>query len=53
MTNEITYSITTLAMLFVLQIGIGMGNVAFYTLALSYIDDNVMEHHSPALLGKH
>lgn len=52
LTDEITYSVTTLIMLFVLQFGIAIGNIAYYTLGLSYLDDNVLEHHSPAVIGK-
>lgn len=51
LTEEITYSVTTLIMLFVLQFGIALGNIAYYTLGLSYLDDNVLEHHSPAVIG--
>lgn len=51
LTDEITYSSTTLAMLFVLQFMIGLGNIAFYSLGLSYVDDNVKAIHSPALIG--
>lgn len=51
LTDEVTYSITTLAMLFVLQIAIGLGNIVFYSLGLSFIDDNVQESHSPALIA--
>lgn len=51
LTDELTYSVTTLAMLFVLQIAIGLGHIAFYSLGISYIDDNVKEVHSPALIG--
>lgn len=40
-------------MLFVLQFGIALGNIAYYTLGLSYLDDNVLEHHSPAVIGKY
>lgn len=39
-------------MLFVLQFGIAVGNIAYYTLGISYLDDNVLEHHSPAVIGK-
>lgn len=49
--EEQAYSETTLAMLFVLQLAIGLGNIVFYSLGLSYIDDNVKERHSPALIG--
>lgn len=38
-------------MLFVLQFGIALGMIAFYTLGFSYLDDNVSEHESPALLA--
>lgn len=46
-----THGITTLILLFVLQLGIALGMIAFYTLGFSYIDDNVNEHESPALLA--
>lgn len=49
--DEVTYSITTLIMLFVLQVAIALGNIVFYSLGLSFIDDNVKEDHSPALIG--
>lgn len=49
--NEPTYADTTLAMMFVLQVAIGAGNVVLYTLGLSYLDDNVRPGHSPALIG--
>lgn len=49
--REQAHSITTLILLFVLQFGIAMGAVAFYTLGFTYLDDNVHEHESPALLG--
>lgn len=45
------HSLTTLILLFVLQVGIGLGNIAFFSLGFSYLDDNVHEHESPALLG--
>lgn len=37
--------------LFALQLGIALGLIAFYTLGFSYLDDNVNEHESPALLA--
>lgn len=49
--EEQPYSLTTLICLFILQIGIAFGNIVFYTFGLSYIDDNVQDHESPALLG--
>ena len=42
---------STLILLFVLQLGIGLGMIAFYALGFSYLDDNVSEHESPALLA--
>lgn len=45
------HSTTTLILLFVLQFGIALGVIAFYTLGFSYLDDNVHEHEAPALLG--
>lgn len=49
--DEPTYADTTLAMMFVLQLFVGCGRVAFYALGLSYVDDNVRDQHSPALIG--
>lgn len=46
-----SHMITTIIMLYLLQFMVGMGNVAFYTLGLSYMDDNLKEHESPAFLG--
>lgn len=45
------HSTTTLVLLFVLQFGIALGIIAFYTLGFSYLDDNVYEHESPALIA--
>lgn len=45
------HGITTLILLFALQFGIALGLVAFYALGFSYLDDNVSEHESPALLA--
>lgn len=42
---------STLILLFLLQLGIGLGMIAFYALGFSYLDDNVSEHESPALLA--
>ena len=50
-TVEKSYSMTTLSLLFGVQVAIAFGHVAFYCLGLSYIDDNVREHESPGLLG--
>jgi hypothetical protein len=44
-------SMTTLVLLFVLQLAIALGTVAFFTLGFSYLDDNVHEHESPAFLA--
>lgn len=49
--DEPTYADTTLAMMFVLQVFVGCGRVAFYALGLSYVADNVRDQHSPALIG--
>lgn len=46
-----SHGITTLILLFALQFGIALGTIAFYTLGFSYLDDNVEEHESPALLA--
>lgn len=51
MQQDNTHGITTLVLLFVLQLGIALGMIAFYTLGFSYLDDNVSEHESPALLA--
>lgn len=45
------HSTTTLVLLFVLQLGIALGTIAFYTLGFSYLDDNVHEHESPGLIA--
>lgn len=50
--NEIPHSITTLIALFLLQTGISYGFIGFYTLGLTYVDDNAVEHTAPALIGK-
>lgn len=50
--EEAAYSITTVILLFALQIGIAVGNIVYYTLGISYLDDNVQEHQSPAIIGK-
>lgn len=44
-------STLTLAMLFVLQLALGMGSLAYYTLGVSYIDDNSLSQDSPAVIG--
>lgn len=50
--DEPSYADTTLAMLFVLQLANGAGTVVFYTLGLSYIEDNVAgAANAPALFG--
>ena len=51
MTITDLHSSTTLIMLFLLQFGIGLGIIAFYTLGFSYLDDNVHEHESPGLIA--
>lgn len=45
------YGITSLVLLFIMQFGIGIGNIAFYCLGLSYIDDNTHNSESPGFLG--
>lgn len=45
------YSTTTLVLLFNLQLFIGLSVSAFYTLGISYLDDNIFEHESPGLIG--
>lgn len=49
--TEIPHSITTLIGLFILQIGLSYGFIAFYTLGLTYLDDNGVQHNVPALIG--
>ncbi|XP_031618934.1 solute carrier organic anion transporter family member 74D isoform X2 [Contarinia nasturtii] len=49
--EPVPQAITTLIGLFLLQIGISYGFIAFYTLGLTYLDDNAIEHNSPALIG--
>ncbi|KAG4066838.1 hypothetical protein HA402_012905 [Bradysia odoriphaga] len=51
LTVERSYTITTLILFFILQFGIAGGNIVFFTLAFSYLDDNVLAHNSPALIG--
>lgn len=48
---EGTHGIATLILFFVLQLGIALGMIAFYALGFSYLDDNVNEHESPALIA--
>lgn len=48
---EIPHSITTLIGLFILQIGLSYGFIGYYTLGLTYLDDNAVQHNVPALLG--
>ncbi|XP_050077002.1 solute carrier organic anion transporter family member 4C1 [Anopheles maculipalpis] len=45
------YAITTLVLMFIAQVLIGLANVAIYALGISYVDDNVRTHHSPGLIG--
>ncbi|XP_068150787.1 solute carrier organic anion transporter family member 1A1 isoform X1 [Drosophila tropicalis] len=40
-----------LVMLFVLQLALGMGGLAYYTLGVTYIDDNSLSQDSPAVIG--
>lgn len=49
--EPVPHAVTTLIGLFLLQIGISYGWIAFYTLGLTYLDDNAIEHNSPALIG--
>lgn len=49
--TEAQSSSLTLAMLFVLQLALGMGGLAYYTLGVSYIDDNSLSQDSPAVIG--
>ncbi|KAH8308417.1 solute carrier organic anion transporter family member 1A1 [Drosophila kikkawai] len=49
--TEAQSSTLTLAMLFVLQLALGMGGLAYYTLGVSYIDDNSLSQDSPAVIA--
>jgi Organic Anion Transporter Polypeptide (OATP) family len=51
LTQTDVYEISTLVLLFVVQLTIAMANVAFYCLGLSYMDDNCREHESAALIA--
>ncbi|XP_023159673.2 solute carrier organic anion transporter family member 1A1 [Drosophila hydei] len=49
--TEAQSSTLTLVMLFVLQLALGLGSLAFYTLGISYIDDNSLSQDSPAVIA--
>lgn len=49
--EPVPHALTTLIGLFLLQTGIAYGFIAFYTLGLTYLDDNALEHNAPALIG--
>lgn len=49
---ERPYAITTLVLMFIAQALIGIANIAFYCLGMSYLDDNLKEHQSPSYIGK-
>lgn len=49
--TEAQSSTLILAMLFVLQLALGMGSLAYYTLGVSYIDDNSLSQDSPAVIA--
>ncbi|EDV32122.1 uncharacterized protein Dana_GF14199 [Drosophila ananassae] len=49
--TEAQSSTLTLTMLFVLQLALGMGGLAYYTLGVSYIDDNSLSQDSPAVIA--
>ncbi|KAH8413456.1 hypothetical protein KR009_011368 [Drosophila setifemur] len=49
--TEAQSSTLTLAMLFVLQLALGMGGLAYYTIGVSYIDDNSLSQDSPAVIA--
>lgn len=49
--EELPHSITTLVFLFILQLTMAYAYIAFYTLGLTYLDDNAAEHNTPALIG--
>lgn len=48
---ELPHASTTLVFLFLLQTGIAYGFIGFYTLGLTYLDDNALAHNAPALIG--
>lgn len=48
---EHAHAITTLVLMFIAQAVIGIANIAFYCLGMSYMDDNLREHQSPAYIG--
>lgn len=49
--EKVSEDVIILIGLFLLQIGIAYGFIAFYTLGLTYLDDNAIEHNLPALIG--
>lgn len=51
LTMDDSHGMILLILLFCLQLGMALGIIAFYTLGFSYLDDNVSEHESPALLA--
>ncbi|XP_030380533.1 solute carrier organic anion transporter family member 1A1 [Scaptodrosophila lebanonensis] len=50
LTEEQSSSIT-LVLLFVLQLALGMASLAYYTLGVTYIDDNSLSEDSPAVIS--
>lgn len=49
--QEKAHAITTLALLFVLQVVIAIAHIVYVTLGLSYLDDNLEEHESPGFIA--
>lgn len=47
--NETCY--ITLAVLVLVQVLIGMANIAYYALGISYLDDNTKKQHVAGFLG--
>ncbi|XP_037960964.1 solute carrier organic anion transporter family member 1A2 [Teleopsis dalmanni] len=50
LTEEQTFTLT-LVLLFVLQLSIGLGSLAFYNIGITYIDDNSLSIDSPAVIA--
>ncbi|BFF96364.1 solute carrier organic anion transporter family member 1A1 [Drosophila madeirensis] len=44
-------STITLVMLFILQLALGMAGLAYYTIGVTYIDDNSLSQDSPAVIA--
>lgn len=46
------YCYFTMVLLFLVQLGAGLGGIAVLSLGLTYVDDNVGKRSSAALIGK-